>query len=218
MKNIVIIGAGGLAREVQHVIEKINHKKNQWNLIGFIDENLDNKGNLLNGDKIIGNFDDLAQNIINQELYYVCAIGNTKIKKRLVKQAKENNLKPATLVDPDIFISKSVAINEGSVIYGNTNLTTNIDIGKHVIINPGCTIGHDVVVEDYAIVLPGARVSGNVTIGECSTIGASSTVIQNLIVGKNSFVGAGAVVTKNIDESVTVVGCPARPIGFNKQM
>ncbi len=67
--------------------------------------------------------------------------------------------------------------------YGNTNLTTNIDIGKHVIINPGCTIGHDVV-EDYAIVLPGARVSGNVTIGECSTIGASSTVIQNLIVGK----------------------------------
>ena len=38
--------------------------------------------------------------------------------------------------------------------YGNTNLTTNIDIGKHVIINPGCTIG-DVVVEDYAIVLPG---------------------------------------------------------------
>ena len=28
-------------------------------------------------------------------------------------------------------------------------------------------------------------------------------------------VGAGAVVTKNIDESVTVVGCPARPIGFN---
>ena len=58
MKNIVIIGAGGLAREGQHVIEKINQKKNQWNLIGFIDENLDNKGNLLNGDKIIGNFDD----------------------------------------------------------------------------------------------------------------------------------------------------------------
>ena len=26
------------------------------------------------------------------------------------------------------------------------------------------------------------------------------------------------IVTKNIDESVTVVGCPARPIGFNKQM
>ena len=43
MKNIVIIGAGGLAREVQHVIEKINHKKNQWNLIGFIDENLEMK-------------------------------------------------------------------------------------------------------------------------------------------------------------------------------
>lgn len=216
MKNIVIIGAGGLAREVQYVIEKINLRKNQWNLIGFIDENLDNKGKLLNGNEIIGSFDDLPQSIIDEELYYICAIGNTKIKKRLVKKANKNNLKPAILVDPDIYVSKSVFIDEGSVIYGNTNLTVNIDIGKHVIINPGCTIGHDVVIEDYAIVLPGARVSGSVTIGECSTIGASSTIIQNLKVGKYSFVGAGAVVTKNIDENVTVVGCPARPIGLKK--
>lgn len=215
MKNIVIIGAGGLAREVQHVIEKINFKKKQWNLIGFIDENPQNKGKLLNDDVVIGNFDDLPAEIIDQKLYYICAIGNTKVKKRLVQKANEKKLEPAILVDPDIFISKSVFIGEGSVIYGNTNLTANIQIGNHVIINPGCTIGHDVVIEDYAIVLPGARVSGSVTIGECSTIGASSTVIQNLIVGRNSFVGAGAVVTKNIDESVTVVGCPARPIGFN---
>ena len=32
MKNIVIIGAGGLAREVQHVIEKINHKNYELNI------------------------------------------------------------------------------------------------------------------------------------------------------------------------------------------
>ena len=149
MKNIVIIGAGGLAREVQHVIEKINFKKKQWNLIGFIDENPQNKGKLLNDDVVIGNFDDLPAEIIDQKLYYICAIGNTKVKKRLVQKANEKKLEPAILVDPDIYISKSVFIGEGSVIYGNTNLTANIQIGNHVIINPGCTIGHDVVIEDF---------------------------------------------------------------------
>ena len=91
----MLLSGLGVCKRSTACYRKINHKKNQWNPYRFIDENLDNKGNLLNGDKIIGNFDDLAQNIINQELYYVCAIGNTKIKKRLVKQAKENNLKPA---------------------------------------------------------------------------------------------------------------------------
>ena len=39
MKNIIIIGAGGVGREVSLIIEKINKLKATWNLIGFIDDN-----------------------------------------------------------------------------------------------------------------------------------------------------------------------------------
>lgn len=37
MKNIVILGAGGFAREVAWLIEEINNKNAEWNLLGFIE-------------------------------------------------------------------------------------------------------------------------------------------------------------------------------------
>lgn len=83
MKDIIIIGAGGLAREIQCIIEKINEESFQWNLLGFIDENLDNKGKHLNGVEIIGNFEDVIESKYVNNMYYVCAIGDTDIKKDL---------------------------------------------------------------------------------------------------------------------------------------
>ncbi|MDZ5001311.1 hypothetical protein GNF79_20095, partial [Clostridium perfringens] len=37
IKNIVIVGAGGFGREVAWLIEEINKKELQWNILGFID-------------------------------------------------------------------------------------------------------------------------------------------------------------------------------------
>ena len=58
MKDVVIIGAGGFAREVAWLIEEINKKNEQWNILGFIDDNTENIGKSLNGYKIIGNTDE----------------------------------------------------------------------------------------------------------------------------------------------------------------
>ena len=44
MKNIVIIGAGGVGREVSLIIQQINELEQTWNLLGFIDDNTDNWG------------------------------------------------------------------------------------------------------------------------------------------------------------------------------
>ena len=35
MRGIIIVGAGGFAREVAWLIEEINLKNQEWNLIGF---------------------------------------------------------------------------------------------------------------------------------------------------------------------------------------
>ena len=80
VKDLVIIGAGGCGREVSWLVDDINKINNQWNLLGFIDENEDNHGKILNGYKILGGFDYL---INKDNIYYVCAIGNSKIKKKI---------------------------------------------------------------------------------------------------------------------------------------
>ena len=48
MKNIVIIGAGGVGRETALIIQQINELELTWNLIGFIDDNKDSWGKVIN--------------------------------------------------------------------------------------------------------------------------------------------------------------------------
>ena len=45
MKNLIIIGAGGCGREVLQWAKDINEKGKQWNIKGFIDDDI----NALNG-------------------------------------------------------------------------------------------------------------------------------------------------------------------------
>ena len=44
MKNIVIVGAGGVGREVSLIIQQINMLEPTWNLLGYIDDNPANWG------------------------------------------------------------------------------------------------------------------------------------------------------------------------------
>ena len=211
MKNIVIIGAGGFAREVQWLINDINKVNKEWNILGFIDENPSNKGKELNGNIVVGSFEDILK-IDNQDIYYVCAVGDPIIKKKLVEKAEDMNLKPAILIHPSVIISEFVSVGEGSIICAGNIITVNIHIGKHVIVNIDSTIGHDAIIEDYSTILPSVNISGNTVIEECVSVGTGSAIIQGLRIGKYSTIGAGAVVVKDIPCGATAVGMPAKVI------
>ncbi len=211
MKDIVIIGAGGFGREVAWLIEEINKVKYQWNIKGFVDENRNIKGNMINGYKVLGDIEWLQK----QELYAVCAIGNPKVKKNIIQQLKGSKVKYPVLIHPSVIKSDSVEINEGSIICAGSILTVNIKIGKHVIINLDCTVGHDAEIKDYSTILPSVNISGCVTIEECVSIGTGSSIIQGKQINANSIIGAGSVVIEDLPANCTAVGTPAKPIKFN---
>jgi sugar O-acyltransferase (sialic acid O-acetyltransferase NeuD family) len=213
MHDIVIIGAGGFAREVAWLIEDINLKNNLWNLIGYIDENLKSKSSLLNGYEVLGDFNSLEMR--NKEIFYICAVGDTFIRKELSVKAENIGLKPATLIHPNVVMSKHVKVGEGTIICSSNIITVNVQVGKHVIINLDCTIGHDVVIEDYVTILPSVNVSGAVILEEGSSIGTGSAIIQGKKVGINSIIGAGTVVVKDIPANCTAVGVPAKIVKYH---
>ncbi|EIW00674.1 sugar O-acyltransferase, sialic acid O-acetyltransferase NeuD family [Thermoanaerobacter siderophilus SR4] len=214
IKDIVIIGAGGFAREVAWLIEDINKEKQKWNLLGFIDENIHNKGKILNNYPVLGGFEVIEK---FNDLYVVCAVGDPKIKRNLITKALRYNVKFATLIHPTVIMSQYLTIGEGSIICAGNIITTNIKIGSHVIVNLDCTIGHDVVISDYATILPSVNISGNVSIGEGCSIGTGSAIIQGKKIGEWSIIGAGAVVVDDIPPYCTAVGVPAKPIKFHEE-
>ena len=197
MKNIVIIGAGGVGRETALIIQQINELELTWNLIGFIDDNKDSWGKVINGYSVIGGIDSLE--VLPSDTYIIIAIANYEFKF-------------ATIIHPKVYIHNYMNIGEGTIIYEGVILTANIEVGKHVIISPKCGIGHDSIIKDYVSLLWNVNISGNDIIEEGVMMGSGSTVIQGKKIGKASIVGAGAVVIKDVDIYSTVVGVPAKTI------
>lgn len=120
------------------------------------------------------------------------------------------------MIHPSVIYSESVNFGEGSIVCAGNIITVNIEIGKHVIINLDCTIGHDANIGDYSTILPSVNVSGFVKTEECVSIGTGSAIIQGVNIGKNTVVGAGAIVVKDLPENCTAVGLPAKPIKFHE--
>lgn len=211
MRDIVIIGSGGVGKETACIIEEINKVKATYNILGFIDDNNSLWGKEINGYMVLGGNEYLKKNY-GEETYVIVAIANYKIKRNIVQELK-GKYKFPTLIHPDVIEpSHTTKIGVGSIIYPGVIMTTNISIGNHVIISPKCGIGHDSIIKDYVSLLWNVNISGYDVIEEGVLVGSGATIIQNKRIGQGSTIGAGAVVIADIEKCKTVVGVPAKVI------
>lgn len=209
MRDIVIVGNGGFAREVRALLERCNEISAIWNIVGFVD-------NGKSGAEIVG--DDIFLIDYKKPLDVVIAIGNGYIRKSIVERYKQNSkLSFPTVIDPSVLQLNKADIGEGNIICAGSILTVDIVIGNFNIINLDCTIGHDAVIGDYATINPGVHVSGNVHVGDSANIGTGTQIIQGVEIGHDTIVGAGAVVNKTLPSGCTAVGVPAKIIKYHEQ-
>jgi len=216
MKDLIIFGASGFGREVAWLVERVNRKAPTFNLLGFMDDNEDIQGSVINGYKVLGKSENAAD---YPDAYFVCAVGSSRVREKIITRLREVNpgIRFGTLIDPTVEMSDLVSVGEGSIICAHTIITVNISIGCHVIINLDCTVGHDTVIKDFVTLYPSVNVSGITNIGRGVELGTGMQIIQGKTVGDYSIIGAGAVVVKDIPEKCTAVGSPAKPIKFHEE-
>lgn len=209
MKRLVIVGAGGVGREVSLIVREINNFRETWDVLGFIDDDVSKWGNVIDNHRVIGGVDYLKT--LDEATYVVIAIGNYKVKKKIV-ESLSGRYPFATIIHPRVLTHDFMTVGDGTIIYEGAILTIDIRIGSHVIISPKCGIGHDSIIKDYVTLLWNVNISGNDVIEEGVMMGTGSTIIQNLKIGREAMVGAGAVVVNHIPAGATVVGVPAKII------
>lgn len=213
MKNLIIIGAGGLGREVAWLVERINARSPEWNILGFVESDPKKKHQRINGYSVLGGDEVLEE---YPDVYVVCAIAAPEIRKKIVSciQKTMPYVKFATLIDPTAEMSRWVTIGEGTIICAHAIVSVNTTIGSHVIIDWDSTVGHDSVISDFVTAYPSVNISGNTMIGQCSEVGTGTQIIQGKKIGACAIIGAGSVVVKDIPPKCTAVGVPAKPIKF----
>lgn len=211
MKDIFIIGAGGVGKEVAYIIEEINEVNPTYNILGFIDDSKEKWGSKILGYEVVGGLDYLEK--INFKDSLVIAIANYNVKKSIVEKLSNLKINYPIIKHPKVKLHKSVEVGEGSILYEGIIISPDVKIGKQVIISPKCGIGHDTIIEDYVSLLWNVNISGNDYIEEGVLFGSGSTIIQGKRVKQGSVIGAGAVVVKDIEKKGTFAGVPAKNLG-----
>ena len=214
MTDIIIVGAGGLGKDVQWLLERINEIEETWNILGYVDDGIE-AGSLVDDLPILGTVDYLLQ--YEETLAVVIAVASAKVRRRIIEKLEQNDkLVFPNVIDPSAVLSKRIKMGKGIIILAGNILSVDIQLGDFCIFNADCTIGHDVVMESYVTVYPSANVSGCVKICHETEIGTGCHIIQGIKIGSNTIVGAGAVVIRELPSCCTAVGNPAKPIKFHQ--
>lgn len=212
--EVLIVGSGGLAKEVAFLLEEINRSKGdeeEFTILGYVD--IKEKMGTRNGKHaVVMCDDDLVKT--NKRLGVVLGIGNPNMVELLVeKYLKNNNLVFPNVIHPNAVGDWSqVKMGVGNVICAGNIFTTNITLGDFNYFNLSCTIGHDAVIRDFNIINPSTNISGGVEIGISNLIGTGAQILQYIKIGNHNILGAGSVVSKEVSDSGVYVGIPARRI------
>ncbi len=214
VKEIVILGAGGYAKEIAFLIEEINRAQTEplRNILGFVDKDGATAGCMNGKYRVLGGEEFLQA--AGRNLDVVMGIGwpgvVRGISARLGGLAHIHfpNLRHPSLV----FDIDGVSWGRGNVVCAGNVFTTDIEIGSFNTFNLCVTLGHDVTVGNCCVINPGVNISGGVTIGDGCLIGTGATILQNITIGEGAIIGAGAVVTRDVVKGATVAGVPARQL------
>jgi len=226
-QGILILGAGGFAREVALVYRNQTDPNGTYGRrLFYSSDDTNQKDKYYEVDtKCLGSIETAAALLYAEDKganhLFVPGIGSPAVKKMLVERAIKVGLNPISLVSKQANVSFALdaldfwyhsELGKGTVVCAGVSSTVNVKVGNYVNVNLSCTLGHDCVIEDYVNLSPSVNVSGHVYIESGADVGTGAVLLPGVRIGRNAIVGAGSVVTKDVEPDTTVVGVPAKPI------
>lgn len=208
--NLIGFGAGGHCRVVLDAIRA----GGEHDVIGLLDADQAREGTALDGVRVLGGDDQLAQLTSRPLGFFIGmgSVGDPGLRMKLFAMAVAAGLTPAIIVHPRATVSPSATLGGGTVVFAGAVINAGTRIGANVIVNTGAIVEHDCSVGDHAHIAPGARVLGAVHVGEGAHVGAGATIRQGLSVGPRGIIGIGAAVVRDVAAGTTVVGIPAKVV------
>lgn len=208
MKQLVIYGAGGHAREMLQVVQDINAERAEWDVLGFLSDDSMRQGAYLAGLPILGGTDWLAKQ--EARPHALIAIGLPELRYRVAKSLRDLVAGFPNIVHPTAQCGGRVRVGIGIQIAAGAIMTVDIQLGDFALLNRAVNVSHDCVLGDFSSLGPTCSLAGDVQIGSGANIGMGVLANPGVRIGEWAVVGAGAVVIADVPSNSVAVGVPSR--------
>ena len=205
MKNLIIIGVGGFAREIYWSAQQAKGFNSEWKIKGFLDGDVklseEDYKRLPEGVPVLGDVDSYE---ICDDDVFTCAIGTPEVRKKLIEKTLSRGAKFINLIDRNANVLPTAKIGNGVIICFGSLISDHVEIGDFSLITILTIIGHDVKIGKYSCIMSHVDVDGWSEVGDNVFIGNRAAICPKSKIGDNAYIGIGSIVLKKVKAGAKV--------------
>jgi sugar O-acyltransferase (sialic acid O-acetyltransferase NeuD family) len=211
-RPLLVVGAGGFAREAAETARAIHSVDGSVSLLGFLDDDPTLHGTTVGGTPVLGPVEAVSD---HPDAVVVVAVGRPDaytVRRELVARLGLPTDRYATLVHPAASVGSTCSVGSGTVVLAQVVMTADVMVGHHVVVMPQVVLPHDVRVDDYATLASGVRLGGGVHVGTGAYVASGVGVREGCRIGSWALVGMGSTVLQDVPDERVWFGSPARDV------
>ncbi len=202
-RPLVLLGAGGHARVLLALARAVGRP-----LLGVCDPVLQAEGRERWHDVTVLGDDAALDRLGPQQVDLLLGVGQlprSTARAGLYAAWSTRGYAFPPLVHPTAWVAADVELTDGVQIMAGAVVQPGCVLGRNTIVNTHAGVDHDCRIGADVHVAPGAVLCGNVEIGDRVFIGAGAVLIQGLRVGPDAIVGAGVTLVRDLGAGAIVV-------------
>ncbi len=208
MKNLIIIGAGGMGRTVySNALESVGYGEG-FTIKGFIDDNLQALEGFENYPPIIGSIGDYQP---EEDDVFVSSIGGAARRPCMEEIIRRGGVF-MELIHQTARILTNAKLGKGNFIGAYTVIGNDTVIGDYNMIQSYTVIGHDAKIGNWNRIDTHVTCVGGIVIEDEVNIHTSAIISHNVRVETGAHVGALSFVIRKVKAGTTVMGNPAKKL------
>ena len=208
MKNLIIIGAGGMGRTLySNALESVGYGK-KFVVKGFIDDNLQALVGFPNYPPVIDTIHDYQP---QPEDVFVSSIGGAA-RRPCMEEIIRRGGEFMELIHQTARILTNAKLGKGNFVGAYTVIGNDAVVGDYNMIQSYTVIGHDARIGSWNRIDTHVSLVGGVVVEDEVTIHTSAVISHKVVVESGAHVGALSFVFKKVKAGTTVMGNPAKKL------
>jgi sugar O-acyltransferase (sialic acid O-acetyltransferase NeuD family) len=206
MQDIIVVGAGGFARELRQFIPQC-FPVGSVRLKGFLSHNAHDLDPFNIAEPILA---APEKYVPEKNDRFLLGIGDIDHRRRVTEELTARGAIFLSLIHPTAYVDTSAKVGEGCVIYPFVTIMNEAKLANFVAMNIYSSAGHDTQIGQYCNLSPYATMNGFSVLEDDVLLGTHASVLASNRVGRGSKVSANSVVTQDVRPETLVYGVPGR--------